>query len=101
MQRRFNRPQHPRMAMAQDERPPRADVIEIPIAVDVEEIRPFAALDERRLPADGAERARRAVDAAGDEPAGTLKGFLAANTRRFHGCFSSASALRVLIIRPA
>ena len=39
-----------RMGMAEDERPPGADVIEVAIAVDVEEVGPFAAGDEHRLP---------------------------------------------------
>ena len=43
------------------------------------EVRPLAAGDEDRLPADAAEGAGRTVDAAGDEPAGPLKGFLTAD----------------------
>ena len=63
-----------RVAVAEDQRPPRADVVEVAVAVDVEEVRPLAAGDEQRLAADGAERAGRAVDAAGDELAGTGEG---------------------------
>ena len=44
------------MAVAEDQRPPRADVIEVAIAVDVEEIGPFAAGDEERLAADARRR---------------------------------------------
>ena len=41
-----------RMGVAENERSPGADVIEILVAVDVVEIRPFAAGDEERLTAD-------------------------------------------------
>ena len=78
-------------AVAEDERAPRADVIEVLIAVDVEEIRPFAAGDEDRLAADGAEGAGRTVDAAGDQTAGSLKRFSTADSEARHGGISSVS----------
>ena len=53
--------------VAQDHRPPRADVVDVAIAVDVEQIGPLAALEEDRLAADAAEGPGRAVDAAGHE----------------------------------
>ncbi len=37
------------------------------MAIDVNEIVAFAATDEKRLAADGAERAGRAIHAAGNE----------------------------------
>ena len=46
--------------------------------VDVEEVGPLAAGDEQRLPTDTAEGAGGTVDAAGDEPGGSLEGFVAA-----------------------
>ena len=48
-----------RMGVAEDERPPGADVIEVAVAVEVEEVRPFAAGDEERLAADGRRRPGR------------------------------------------
>ena len=57
-----------RMAMPEDHRPPRADVVEVAIAVDVDQPGPLAALEEDRLAADRPERPRRAVHAAGDQP---------------------------------
>ena len=53
--------------MAEDQRAPRADVVDVAIAVDVVEIGRFAALEKDRLAADAAERAGRTIDAAGDE----------------------------------
>src|SRR3990172_642574 len=53
-----------RMAMAEDHRSPRADVIDVAVAVDVPQIGTRAALDNHRLAANGSERPRGAVDAA-------------------------------------
>ena len=46
---------HARMAVAEDQRSPRGDIIEVAVAIDVEEERAFTAGDERRLAADGAK----------------------------------------------
>jgi hypothetical protein len=54
------------MGVPEDQRSPRADVIEIPVLVDVDEKRPLAAIDERRLPADSAERPGGAVHSSRD-----------------------------------
>ncbi len=53
---RFN---HGRVGMAEDERPPREDVVHEAVAVHVVEVGPFAAGDEERLAAHGAEGAHR------------------------------------------
>ena len=45
---------------------PHADVVEVTIAVDVDEVDAFAAVDEDRRLVDTAENAGRAVDAAGN-----------------------------------
>src|SRR5262249_21581343 len=74
-----------RVGVAEDQRPPRADVVEVLVAVEVVEVRPVAAGDEQRLAADGAERAGGAVDAAGDEATGALEGVPAANAGGLHG----------------
>ena len=92
MQSFLDGPDHARMGMAEDERPPRTDVIEVTIAVDVVEIRPFAAGNEDRLAADAAKGAGRTVDAAGNQPAGQVKCFGAAMS--IHG--DRRSGLQVL-----
>ena len=61
------------VAVAEDHRPPRADEVEVAVAVEVEEVRPVAAGDEERRAADRAERPGRAVDAAGDDRLGALE----------------------------
>ena len=85
VQRFLNGADDARMTVAQDQRSPRADVIQVVIAVEIEEARPFAASDENRIAADGAEGAGRTVDAAGNEMAGTLKRLSTADARGFHG----------------
>ena len=73
-------PHHARMAMPQDQRPPRADKVEVFVAVEVDEMRPLAPSDEQRFAADGPKGARRAVHAAGNDLAGTFEGFMAEGT---------------------
>src|SRR5262249_17046334 len=68
------------MVVAQDERAPRADKIEITIAVDIKEIRSFASGDEKRLASDSAEGPGRTVHAAGNHFARALKGESASRT---------------------
>ena len=55
----LERRDHTRMRVAEDQRPPGEDVVEIAVAVDVDEVRALAALDEERVAADRAERAHR------------------------------------------
>ncbi len=64
---------HVRVGVAQDERPPGADVVDVLRPVRAVEVRAFAARDEDGLAADGAEGAGRAVDAAWDEALGALE----------------------------
>lgn len=59
--------------MAEEMRSPRADVIDIPISVDVDQIRTFSTIDERWSPSDRPERPSRAVDAAGNDLLSTRK----------------------------
>src|SRR5205085_110018 len=73
------------MGMTKDKRAPRADEVDVLIAVHVVEIRTLAAGDEQGLAADGTERARRAVDAARNGPGRTLKRLSAAAANRSHG----------------
>src|SRR4249919_295002 len=52
------------MVMADDHRSPRADVVDVMVAVDVHQVRALRALDEERFAADRFERAHRRIDAA-------------------------------------
>ena len=63
------------MTVAEDHRPPGADVIDIGIAVDIIDFRAGGAFDEDRFAADGAKGAHRTVDAAGDDLVGFGKVF--------------------------
>jgi hypothetical protein len=54
------------MSVSKDEWPPREDIVDVPVPVDVVEVRSLAALDEKRLSANGTEGSGRAVDSAGD-----------------------------------
>ena len=54
------------MRMAENRRPQGADVINQLVAVHVPNARAFGMADEERLAADGAERAHRQIDAAGN-----------------------------------
>src|SRR5262249_38260019 len=80
----FHRGEDARVALAEDERSPRADVIEIAVAIDVEKVRPSAAPDKRRLAAHAAECTGRAVDAAGNELRCPLKSLFTASASLFH-----------------
>src|SRR5262249_42417794 len=84
VQRRFDSLHDARVAVAKDQWSPGADVIEVPIAVQIEEVRPVPALDERRLTAYCAERAGRAIHAARNDSAGSPESLLAAVTSGFH-----------------
>ena len=53
--------------MTEDQRAPREDVVDVAIAVDVDEVRALAALDEERRAADRAEGAHRRADSAREE----------------------------------
>ena len=58
------------VAVAQDRRAPRADVVEVPAAVGVADARPSPGVEDERRAADGAERPDRAVDAAREQVRG-------------------------------
>ena len=81
VQRLDDRRADPRMSMAQDHRPPRADVIDVLVTVDVVEVGPFGSGHERRLAADRAERPRRAVHPAGNHAVGAEEGVVALGKR--------------------
>src|SRR5262245_58738823 len=66
-----------RMRMAENHRPPRADVVDVTMVIDVVEVCSLAACDEDRFAADSAERPRWAVDSAGDYALSALEGLMA------------------------
>ena len=66
-----------RMGVAEDHRSPGADVIEVAIAVDIDQVGPFGVVDEDRLAADAAERPGGAVHSPGDELFGAGEGGVA------------------------
>ena len=80
---------HGRMGVPEDRRPPGADVVEVAPPVGIPDVRPLAALEDERRPADGAERPDGAVDAAREEAA-----------RRVRRATRSASRRRVSAITP-
>src|ERR1043166_3455801 len=65
------------MPVAQDHRPPRADVVDVAVAIDVEQIGPFGAIENHRLPADASKGSRGAIHAAGHELLGALENLVA------------------------
>src|SRR5690606_13486764 len=69
----FDRGEDSRVSMPEDVRPPRADVIDEAVAIDVEEVRAIGAVDDRGVSADAAERAGGTVHAAGDGAGGALE----------------------------
>src|SRR5262245_25468649 len=50
--------------MPQNERSPGTDVIDVPIAIDIQQIGSRAAFDDNRLPANSTKRPRRAIHAS-------------------------------------
>ena len=58
--------EHRGLRVAQDQRAPRAHVVEVSLAVDVGEAGPARAVDEERRPAHGAECPDRRVDSPGE-----------------------------------
>ena len=75
-----------RVGVPEDHRPPGADVIEVAIAVDIDEVGPFGMIDEDRLAPHPAERPGRAVHAPGDKLFRAGEGrlaLLAGHGRRF------------------
>ena len=69
------------MSMPQDHRPPRADVIDVLVTIDVVEKRPLRTGHERRFAADRPERPRRAVHPAGNHAIGAEEGVVALGKR--------------------
>ena len=63
--RRHDRGQDRGMGVPVDERPPGAHVVDVVVAVDVDDLGAVAALDEDRVAADRPHRPHRRVDPAG------------------------------------
>ncbi|MPN55553.1 hypothetical protein SDC9_203237 [bioreactor metagenome] len=64
-----------RVGVAEDHRPPGADVVGVPLAVGVLHLAADTLLEEQRRAADRTEGAHRRIDAAGDVFLGTGKEF--------------------------
>ena len=86
-----------RVTVAEDHRSPGADVVEVAVAVDVEQIGPRGAVEEDRLAADAAERPGGAVHSAGHELPRPLESEMAFLT---HFRTSSMKSLAVCSGRP-
>src|SRR5690606_7278525 len=67
---------HLRAPVAEDHRPPRADVVDVFLAVLADELRALGLADEDWRAADGLERTHGRVHAARDEPFGSLEELL-------------------------
>ena len=65
--------EHRRVAMAQDHRAPRADVIDVLLAVGVPKIGAMGTLHKARCTAHSAKGAHGGVDATGDHLGGAVK----------------------------
>jgi hypothetical protein len=52
--------------MSEDERPPRPDVVDVLVPVNVVEVASSTPFDERRSDTEGAERSDRRVDSPGN-----------------------------------
>ena len=74
---------HRRKTVAQDQRPPGTDVVDVFVAIDIEDVRSFAARDERRRAADAAKGADGGIDAAGNQLLGAGEQFF--RSRVVHG----------------
>ena len=61
----FDRLDDRRVAVAEDHGAPRADVVDVAIAVEIEEVGPFGPIEEDRLAADAAKGPGRTIDPAG------------------------------------
>ena len=85
------------MRVAEDRRSPRADVVDVALAVGVAHVRALAAREEARRAADGAKRAHRRVDAARNRALRTGEELVvAAHGARFLGKHDAiAAAARV------
>jgi hypothetical protein len=70
--------------MAEEKGPPGADVVDVFVAVGVEDVGGFAAGDEGRVAADAAAGADGGVDASGDEGESALEQNVGFGVRHFH-----------------
>ena len=70
---RVERSDDPWMRVPEDQRPPGEDVVDVAVAVDVDQVRALAALDEERRAADGPKCANGRADAAGQQAEASAK----------------------------
>ena len=74
--------------MSKNERTPRTNVVDVLSPIDVPDMRAFAALNEKRVPAYRAKCAHRRIDAAWNDFLSTPEKLL----RPVHNIFASSSA---------
>jgi len=70
LRRRRDRLDHCLVAVAQNRRPPGADVVDVAPTIYVPDVRSLTALEQQRRPRDGPEGPNRAVHAAREESLG-------------------------------
>ena len=73
------------MAVAQNHRAPRADVVDVALAVGVPHVSALRPGDKARRAADGLEGAHRRIDAAGNDGLGAAKQGEVVVSRSSHG----------------
>src|SRR5262245_11630494 len=84
----LQRQQHFRLSMPEDQWPPRSDVINVLLSVDIPDSRTFAARDKQRFAANRPERADRRVDTSGNQLLGLGKELFGST----HNVLASSSA---------
>src|SRR5690606_19840262 len=65
---------HPRVGVAQDQRSPRPHVVDVPVSIQIPQMRARAPLKKPRHAPHGAKGPDRAVDPAGDSAARPFEG---------------------------
>ena len=83
------------MAVAENERSPGADVVDVLVAIGIEDVRAFAAFDEGRSPADAAIGADGRVHAAGNREFGAFEELLRACV--IHGRMRDSQRIAALL----
>ena len=81
----LHRFEYRRMAVAQNHRAPRADVVDVALAVGVPHVSALRPGDKARRAADGLEGAHRRIDAAGNDGLGAAKQGEVVVSRSSHG----------------
>src|ERR1700733_4000381 len=86
-------------SMPENKRPPGTDVVDVLVAVGVEEMRSLTADDERRVAFDGAKSTRGRIYSSGNELLGTLLQLPGLLEFTVHGLRKRRDRLRLVIYR--